>query len=220
VTKEGTVTDLQPTRTSGRMRVFVDEELFAEMPSRIVEELGLAVGQRLLPDELQRIRQAAEDSAARQAAVKALGRRARTRRGLEQILEGKGFTPEAITTVLDWLTDHGYVNDEQYATERLSALRQRGLGARAIHYKLIAEGVPEKLAAAVVGQQAEELHETELACALARKQAARLASVPWLKRRQRLYQFLARRGFAGDVISEAINGLESPEGSSEESEEA
>jgi regulatory protein len=173
-----------------------------------------------LPDRQEEIRQAAAVHEARTAAIKALGRRARTRRDLERRLLAKGLPEAAITEALDWLADRGYVNDELYAQTRLETLRKRRWGAEAIRQKLAQEGVPGPVAAEALSQQAEELHETELACDLAREREARLGALPWPQRRSRIYQYLARRGFAAEVISAALAQIEPADRSSEGSEEA
>lgn len=217
---QATITQLQPCQQGKMVRVYVDDEFLAEVSPRLIEELDLIVGQRLLPEVQAKIRKTAGSLAARQVAVKALGRRARTRLDLQQILERKDFGETAITEALDWLTEHGYINDEHYAHERLAALQRRGLGSQGILYTLRREGISEELAAEVVGQQADTLQETERACELARQQISRWAAVPWLKQRRRLYAFLVRRGFGEESIREALACIEPSADSSDLIEEA
>ncbi len=82
--------------------------------------------------------------------------------------------------------------------------------------RLVAEGVARALAEQVVAEQAEALPETERACELARRQAERMAGLDWPRRRARLYQYLARRGYSSEDITTALACLEPEEDSSAE----
>jgi regulatory protein len=208
VDEENVITAVVPGEKRGRLAVFVDGEQVLDLPRAIVEQLGLRPGQSLLPETQAEIRQAAALQEAKQAAVKTLGRRARTRSDLQRRLLARGLPQEAVAETLDWLTDRGYLDDEQYAHERWQALSQRTLGAQAIFYKLVQEGVPRPVAEQIRAAQDTVLHETEQVRALARQRNESLSKLPWPQRRQRLYAYLARRGFDGEAISDALARLE------------
>jgi len=150
----------------------------------------------------------------REAALRALERRRRTRRELERRLAEKDFAPELIRETLDRLERVGLIDDLEYARAFLrEKLGHRAVGARVVRGQLLARGVPP----ATVDQALAELKEAGLGHEAPHTEADRarkaLAQIrrryekldPRL-RRQRLLAALVRRGFdydvAGDVIAE------------------
>jgi regulatory protein len=212
--EEFTITAIEPGSKRGRVAVFVDGELALDLTKAYAEKSGLRVGQSLLPEAQEEIRQAAALQEAKVAAVKALGTRARTRSDLQHKLLSRGLPQQAVTQTLDWLADRKYLDDEKYAHQRWQSLSQRKLGAQAILHKLVQEGVPRALAEQVMAAQDGVLDETEQVLELARQRHEGLRKLPWPQRRQRLYGFLARRGFASEAISEALVRLELEEDAS------
>ena len=196
------------TGRRGRRVIYVDGEEGLDLPRELVEKLSLRVGQSLLPEAQEEIRQSAAVQDAKVAAVQALGRRARTRADLRRRLLGKGLPEAAVAEALQWLADRKYLDDEQYAEQRWSALEQRKLGAEGIAWKLVAEGVPREVAERLQAERAEELNETERVREIAAQRNASLRNVPWPQRRSRLYSYLARRGFSSEAIAEALTRLE------------
>lgn len=215
MTAEHLITDLKASGKRGVIGVFVDGECVLELPKDLVNKLGLALGQSLLPEAQEDIRQAAALHETKKAAVKALGRRSRTREGLGRDLLRRGFPESAVADVLQWLADRHYLNDELYARSRLETLRQRKLGTAAIQYKLLQEGVPREMVESVLAEQARDFEETEVACELATRHDRRWAALEWPRRRQKIYQLLARRGFTSETIREALARIESEDSSSE-----
>lgn len=218
--EEHTITAVQPGSKRGRIVVEVDGEAVLDLPGATVKQLGLRVGQSLLPAAQEEIRRSAALQESRKAAVEALGRRAHTRADLQRKLLARGLPRQAVVETLDWLADHKYLDDEQYAQQRWETLSLRNLGAQAVFRKLVQEGVPRSVAEAVMAAQDTTLHETERVLELAEQRNVLLRKYPWPQRRQRLYGFLARRGFSTDDIAEALARLEPDELPSSLDEEA
>lgn len=213
VSEQYLITAIEKAAKRGRIAVFVDGEPVLDVPKAFFEKLGLLVGQSLLPEQQTSLRQAAALQETRTAAVRALGRRARTRADLQRRLLARDLPHEAVTETLEWLTDRGYLDDEQYTRERWVALQQRKLGAQAIYRKLLQEGVPREVADAAMGRRTAELNETELVRDLAYRRNEQLGKLPWLQRRNRIYGYLSRRGFGHEAIAEALTRLDLDEAS-------
>lgn len=216
--EEHSITSIEPGSKRGRLLISVAGEPVLDLARAVVEELGLRVGLSLLPETQEEIRHQAALQEARVAAVKALGQRARTRTDLQQRLLRRGLPLREVTEALDWLAERKYLDDEQYAHDRWQTLSQRQLGAQAIVLKLVQEGVPRALAESVAAAQDTTLHETEQVLTLAARRNTALAAVPWPQRRQRLYGYLARRGFDSEAIAAALARLEQEAGSSPEAD--
>jgi regulatory protein len=220
VPEEYQVTALEAGSKRGRIAVYVDGEQTLDLTKACAKQLGLRVGQSLFPEAQEEIRQTAALQEAKVAAIKALGRRARTRLDLERKLLGLGLPQQAVTLTLDWLADHKYLDDEQYAHQRSHSLAQRKLGPRAIFQKLVQEGVPRALAESLMANTDNALQETEQVHELARRRNEGLQKLAWPQRRQRIYGYLARRGFSSEAIADALSRLAlDPDSSSELSTE-
>ncbi|MGI5817697.1 MAG: regulatory protein RecX [Armatimonadota bacterium] len=146
---------------------------------------------------------------AKAAAIRLLAHRARTRQYLEQRLRGKGLAAEAVEQALADLGRAGYVDDEQYARDRIDALlRQSKRGPLALTHKLVQEGVDGDLAERAVSEALRDEDLSEWALEVAVERATRLSDLEPETARRRLYGYLKRRGFSDahcmGAVEEAI----------------
>jgi regulatory protein len=220
VPEEHVITALERGCKRGRVAVLVDGEPVLDLTKAFAEQAGLSVGRSLSPATQEEIRRQAARHEARVVAVQMLGRRALTQVELRRRLLSRGLPEEAVATTLDWLAELGYLNDEQYAERRWETLQQRRMGAQGIVYMLLHEGVPGEVADKIRSRQGDPAQDEALARELAEKRNADLQRVPWPQRRQRLYAYLARRGFEAETTREVLGRLEPDDDSSEVSEEA
>ncbi|HVP39794.1 MAG TPA: regulatory protein RecX [Candidatus Saccharimonadales bacterium] len=144
----------------------------------------------------------------REAALRILDRRRRTRAELERKLKEKGFEGPDIAAVCDRLEEVKILDDLEYARLYLEGRRARPRGTRLLLQELRGKGVPE----ATARRALEELEahgergtaERERAVALARQSARKVAGLPPREARNKLFQALARRGFDLDTIEAAV----------------
>ena len=150
----------------------------------------------------------ADLDAVRQAALRLLERRRRTRFDLERRLRDKDCDPALIAVVLDRLATVGLVDDVEYARAFLNERwGRRAAGWRRIVGELRKRGIaPGDIETARAKFDAERGTADEVSAARrAIVQAERrYASLEPRVRRQRLYALLVRRGFDGDVIQQAL----------------
>lgn len=214
------VTALEQGRKRGRVAVFVDGEPVLDLSRAFVEHVGLVVGRSLSPEMQDEYRRQAAQQEARVSAVRMLGRRALTQSELRRRLLRQRLPEDAVAATVQWLAELGYLDDEQYAERRWESLRQRRMGTQGIVHTLLHEGVPGEVADEIRSRQDDAAQDEALASELAEKRNADLQRVAWPQRRQRLYMFLARRGFDAETINAAVGRLEPECDSSEVSEEA
>lgn len=203
--KKITALELQ-SRNRNRVNVSLDGE-FAFGLARIVAG-WLHVGQMLSPEKIAALREEDAREVAFQRAVKFLGYRPRSENEIRQHLQ-KHATPEPIlAATLDKLRTNGLLDDQQFANawvENRNTFRPRG--ARALRMELKQKGLADR----AIAQALEGLDEFPLALQAAEKQAAKLRGLDETARKQKLYGFLARRGFSYETIAEAVQKvLESP----------
>ena len=143
---------------------------------------------------------------AKSAAIRLLAHMARTRGYLEQRLRGKGFAAEAVDEALGDLESAGYVNDEQYARDRIDALlRKSKQGPLALIHKLAQDHVDRDLAERVVHETLRDENLSEWAREVAVERSTRLRDLDAATARRRLYGYLKRRGFSDSHCMSAVD---------------
>ena len=142
---------------------------------------------------------------AKRAAVKLLAHRARPRGFLEQRLRRKGFSAPAIQSALDALAGAGYVDDAQYARDRIEGLLGKSLQwGPALIRRLVEDGIARELAEQAVAERLAGEDQRLWACRLARERMRTSARGDARADANRIAAYLSRRGFDHDVIFSAI----------------
>ena len=140
------------------------------------------------------------------AALRLLAHRARSRREIEQRLRRHGVAPETIEQTLVRLAGQGYVDDEQFARQWAESRVRTGHGRRRIAVELRAKGVAtQTIRDTLAGTDAQQEYEAARRLALQRLRAWRGLDAAAVRRR--LYGWLQRRGYAGDVIEQVLARL-------------
>lgn len=149
-----------------------------------------------------------DTDATREAALKLLERKRRTRADLEKRLIDKGFARATITSVVDRLVEVGLVDDQEFARAFLSGRwGRKPAGWSRLRQELKAKGIDDEAVAAAKEQIEERdgvVDEVDSARKLIEQARHRYARDVPRKRQQKLYALLARRGFSGDVIRRAL----------------
>lgn len=181
-------------RNRQRVNVYLDGE-FAFGLSRIVAA-WLSVGQEISDEKIAALQAEDAREEAYQRALKFISYRPRTQAEVRQNLQKHHIPEEIITEVVQRLQNSGLVNDRQFAhlwVENRSELRPRS--RRALKYELQQRGVDPE----TIEQSIEAIDDEEMAYQAAQKQARKLQSLEWQDFRQKMYGFLARRGFNYEV---------------------
>lgn len=188
--------------------VYVDGEKRARVTSKDVAELGLARGLEADDNLMAEVIRRGALLEARRASLSLLSRRGRSRAELERCLITKGFDKPIIETVLEQLERTGLVNDEEHARSYAEQLASQGKsGRRAIYAKLRQRGLSADLASRATSEAMDEEDEATAARRAAEKRLKALSGLDLWTKRRRLYGYLARRGFASDVISSVVGDL-------------
>ena len=131
-------------------------------------------------------------------ALKLLSKRSYFSTELRKKLLEKGCPPPEVEQALEKCKKLGYLNDQEREEHLVVSLRQKGYGPHRIAQKMREKGVKSTLWQQPLEQQ------IELIRALLQKRCK--GDFPTdLKGRQRLYSFLARKGFDREAIVRSIN---------------
>jgi regulatory protein len=146
--------------------------------------------------------------AAREAALKLLERTRRTRSDLARRLRDKGYAESVVAEVIERLAGVGLLDDAEYAHAFLvERWGRRAAGWRRLEQELRRRGIAGEdieRARARFEQEQGGADEVRLASRVVAQAARRYAGLDPRARRQRLYALLARRGFDGDTIEQAL----------------
>jgi SOS response regulatory protein OraA/RecX len=187
-----TVTGLTE-RSRDRVAVEVDGAPWRTLPAVAVVRAGIVPGTELDRPRARMLRRELRRSKAIARAARALARRDLTERAVDERLERAGFLAAERAEALGALGGAGAIDDERYAHGRAAALAERAWGDGAIRWQLERHGVAADLAeAAVAGLEPEAVR--------LRRILATRGATPATARQ------LARRGFAQDVVGDALAG--------------
>ena len=123
----------------------------------------------------------------------------RPRAGLAQALQRKGIPDDVADTVLDRLTELGWIDDVAYAQSYVRIKhRDRALGRGALRSELRKLGVDEEITTSAV-QEIDSDAERSRAVELIGKRIDAAMAVGPVAARRRLLALLARRGYSAEV---------------------
>ncbi len=144
-----------------------------------------------------------------QRAVRLLAAKPRPVEELRERLLEKAWTDEtSVNSVIEKLTEYGYLDDEKYAGDlALSKLRQRPQGRRRLRQALSQKKLSREHVEAAIGAAFDAIPESELIEKAVEKWVG-VKGIPETRVEQKkLYEHLMRRGFDHDLIRTALAEL-------------
>ena len=187
-------------RNHQRVSVFLDDE-YAFGLARIVAA-WLEVGQELSDEKIAQLRAEDEREVAYQRALRLIQYRPRSESEIRQLLRRHQTPEETAEETIERLKQSGLINDAGFAqtwVENRTDLRPRS--RRALTYELSQRGVD----ADVIEQSLSEIDDDAMAYQAAQRPARKHKDLEWNDFRQKMYRYLAQRGFNYETSSQAIS---------------
>lgn len=226
-TSAPTILRVEPLRPRGlNVRVHLDRGEPLEVALEALERLALGAGDPLPAERRHHLLNADADVRVRDAALRLLSHRARTRSELRRRLVARTFRPARVDHCLDRLAARGLLDDASVAAAFVrDRLHHRPRASTRLTQELRAKGVAPEVAERVVATvlDDEDVSEADLARRVVegwlRRQgpgtlealACTSRSPQREKARRRLRGYLARRGFRGASLAGALQAaLEGP----------
>ncbi len=203
----GVITSITPTkRNPDRLSIKVDKRYVIALDRDTVAALALTVGMPWQDSTQARADRARETEKANAFALRSLTRRMQTEGTLRDKLRKRGNDDPTIDRVLDEMRRIGLVDDQACAEALVrETMRAKPAGRRFLLAKLRQKKVPAEIASAVIDEALSQTDQREDATTLALKRARTFPeSLEPPKARQRLYAYLARRGFDSDACMAAV----------------
>jgi len=200
------VTAVEPDpRKPGVMRVHVDGRPYCAVPASALGRAEVGPGTHLTPERLNLLGELADEEGAFRTLLRALERRAFARADLGRRLARKGHRPEAVDAALARAAGLGLLDDADFSRNYVETRSARGRGPARVQRDLLAMGVERRhIDAAIAAQWPEDVDRSAMPRALAVRRARQLGALPREAKRRRLVAYLARRGFTGPEVSQAI----------------
>lgn len=204
------ITGLGAQKNKDKFNLFADGEFFSGVLKEVAIANNLFIGKKIEEKELRDIILQSEAKQAFGKASDYLAMRMHTSRELFNKLLAKGYSKQAINIAIERLKEYGYINDAQFAEQYVNL--NTSLGRKAVANKLFAKGVAREAVAeatSAIDSDSEKMLATNLAHKYLRgKDPAQC--------RQKLYAFLARKGFEHEAIAAAIKAATGGDIDSEE----
>jgi len=162
----------------------------------------LVVGAELSQSDIERLLAKDEVESAYVRVMRFLGSRDRSRRELEQYLQGKGYAESVQTSVLERLEVDGLLDDARFASEWLenrATFRPRSHAQ--VRAELRLKGISEEVISETL--EKTEYRDEDLAMEAARKAFRQFEKQDWQTFRVKMGNALMRRGFSYTVAQEA-----------------
>ena len=164
----------------------------------VVTDLRLFSGRDLDEAALEALRLESRRALARDRALAIVSQRQMSRRELGGKLRDKGVDEETAAWCVDWITEHGFIDEEAYAAAIARHYAAKGYGEGHVRQELMRRGIPRELfddAFAAMPEGDEKLD---------RFIAARLRDPDDRDEVRKLSAALYRRGYSGEEIREAL----------------
>ena len=193
-------------RRTDQVMVHLEDEHRVVLSAEVVTRAGLRRGISITTDQLASLIEEDSEIRAREAALRLLGHRARSRAGLRRSLARKGFEPATVDACVARLESTGLLDDRAFATAFVTErMRTRPRGIQGLRADLNARGIDTDTATGAITEvlAATGASEMDLAAAAARKFRRKVGEAP-IATRRRLQGYLARRGFSAETISRYV----------------
>jgi regulatory protein len=195
-----------------RKNIYGDGEFLIGISNETLIRHGLRVGDEIDPGALRAIAQSEEVQSAKQIALRFLSHRPRTVREVRDKLREKEFGDEEIGSAILDLQHAGLLDDGEFARMLVrDALAAKPTGRLLLRRKLLLLGIEKGLVERTLAEAFQEVDQESAALAAAEKYIHKLTRMhpesARIKLRNRVSNFLSRRGFSWDVISPVLKKI-------------
>ena len=192
-----TITSIRQT-APGRLTVTLASGEEIRTTLGVVTDRRLFTGRELDGEALAALRQDSARALAREKALSFVSQRQMSAKELRDKLKQKGFDEDTAVYCVQWLLDHGLLDEESYAAAIVRHYAAKGYGAGRIRSELMRRGIPRELQEDALGTMPEPDAKID------RFIASRLRDPEDRDELRKLTAALYRRGFSGEEIRSAL----------------
>ena len=185
------ITDIKQQKRAGRYSIYLDNKFVFGLSDSELMTSGIRIGKEYTEDELEKLRQVAVVDKARMRALDYLSRRPRSEWELTDYLKRKDYDSPTIQTILNMLSEYGYIDDVKFSqswVENRRLLKPTSL--RRLKLELMQKHVSTEVIDQVLSEVDDDQEDTALLELIGKKrQQSRYED------EQKLIAYLLRQGF-------------------------
>lgn len=193
-------------KNKDRYSLFHEDRFLIGISQKTRIDFSIKEGVTLTPSLYRQLTDAEDLVAIREACFRYLSRRDHSSFELKQKVGKKGYKESDIDQVIEDLLESGYLNDEKFATafvEEKTELNQ--WGPKKIKSHLYKKGIHQNIIEKVLSKATDDLQLQQICVDLVVKRKRHfLREDDVFKRKQKIYRYLAGRGFSGSVIKKSL----------------
>ena len=201
---EGRITSiLRQKGDKTRASLHLDGEFAFGLNEQTVEQFRLRKGDYIDRELHEKIADFDYWVDAKRIALAYLNYRARSEKEIRERLKREEISEEMIVRVLEYLKEHQLVNDETWSRSFVNdKLHRKPVSSRQLKFSLAQKGITKEVIEQTIAELSETESDEDRALLAAGKRWGRIvrSESDSRKRKQKLYTFLAGRGFSFEVI--------------------
>jgi len=188
-------------RNDKKVNLFIDGKFAFSVEKEAVLKEGLEVGGQLSGERLEALLQTLKESRCLDAAYRYLAYRPRSEAEIKERLLKRGFPAAHVSGALTRLREQGLTDDSDFAH---FWMENRGTFSPRSRAMMRSELRQKGVANEVIREAIGEIDEAKAAYDAAQKRLRHLHAVEYPEFRQRLGDFLKRRGFGYEIITRTV----------------
>lgn len=208
---EGRITSIvRQKNDKARASIFLDGEFAFGVCDQTIEQFRLRKGDYIDSEIFEQISDFDYFTDAKRIALAYMNHRARSVKEIRQRLNREDIPEAIVDRVVAFLEEHKLVDDAAWSRAFVNdQLVRKPVSSRQLAFGLAQKGVDKETIAETLGALNQEETDVERAMKAAEKRWPRIErteSDP-RKRKQKLYTFLAGRGFSSDIVAVTLRSL-------------
>lgn len=199
---------VQKKRTD-RFSLFHEKQFLIGVSAQTLIDYSIQKGTTLTPELYKQLTHAEDYQKVKDAFYRYLSGRDHASFELKQKVLKKGFSSDLIESVIEEFDDKGLLNDEKFANKFAADKAEfKKWGPKKIKSELFKKGITKNVVEKVIQKLAESLEQDQICVDLLRKRKQHfLREQDQIKRKQKMYRYLAGKGYNGTTISKAIEQI-------------
>lgn len=193
-------------KNKSRVSIFVDDEYFGSLDEKTFMESGLKSGDYLDQDKWEVYQEQGENQSAFNKGISYISKLMRSRKQVIDYLKKKGYEDPAIKYATDKMAEYKYIDDVAFAKMVLShQVNVKKVGIIAAKAALKKNGISNNIIEDTMLEYNDSMQLEN-----AKQQYQKLLKKyqneeDSIKKKQKISQAMARRGFSWEMIKSAIN---------------
>jgi regulatory protein len=205
------ITNISPQKkNSDRFSLFHEKTFLIGVSSQTLLDYSIQKGTLLTRDLFHRLNNSEEYQAVKDRCYKLLSGRDHGAEELKRKLVQKGFSPAISDQVVAEFREKDLLNDRTYATKFAHDKHHlKQWGPRKIKSALFKKGVPKTVISDVIQELKNDIDPVDTCVELVLKRRRHfLREGDLFKRKQKIFRYLAGKGYSSDKIKKALPNIE------------